>query len=178
MVSLHVHYLCSELNIRNWRFGTEAWKNWQTQNKSDKKIDHKICRQWQRNRGFAKKSDSLIILSFQPNVVDLGYLKLWILLDQIFQIKYIKQRQVAKIYEFWNLSLWQRLNSFKLMEIHIVNVITFTCYMYWYCYISVITFTCYMYWYCYISVITFTCYMLLILLYKCITWGITIFYLE
>ena len=37
LVSLHVHYLCSELNIRKWRFGTEAWKNWQTQNKSDKK---------------------------------------------------------------------------------------------------------------------------------------------
>ena len=49
----------------------------------------------------------------QPNVVDLRYFKLWILLNQIiFEISKVKPHQVAKIQGSENFSLCQRLNSF------------------------------------------------------------------
>ena len=61
---------------------------------------------------FATKSDSLILISLQPYVVDFRHFKLWILLDQIILVWNSKglHHKVAKGLE--NLSLWQRLNCF------------------------------------------------------------------
>ena len=52
-------------------------------------------------------------ISLQPNV-DLRYFKLLILLDQI-NIKGL-HHQVAKIWEWENLSVWQKLNSFTFTQ--------------------------------------------------------------
>ena len=46
---------------------------------------------WENKGVFATNSDILITISLQPNaVVDLRYFKLWILLDKIIQVWYIK----------------------------------------------------------------------------------------
>jgi len=62
---------------------------------------------------FATNSDFLITISLEPNVADLGYFKLWILLGQIFWVWNIKglQHRVLKILRFKYLILFQRLNS-------------------------------------------------------------------
>jgi len=44
----------------------------------------------QMNWVFATTSDFLIPKYFQPNIVDLRYFKLWIMLDQIIQVWNIK----------------------------------------------------------------------------------------
>ena len=64
---------------------------------------------------FATNSDFLITISLEPNVADLRYFKLWILLDQIIWIWNIKglQHRVLKILRFKYLILLQRLNSFR-----------------------------------------------------------------
>ena len=51
----------------------------------------------------------------EPNVADLRYFKLWILLDQIIWVWNIKglQHRVLKILRFENLILFQRINSFN-----------------------------------------------------------------
>ena len=56
-------------------------------------------------------SDFLITISLEPNVVDLRYFKLWILLDQIIWVWNIKglQHRVLKILRFKYLILFQRL---------------------------------------------------------------------
>ena len=63
---------------------------------------------------FATISDFLITMSLEPNVADLRYFKLWILLDQIIWVWNIKglQHRVLKILRFKYLILFQRLNSF------------------------------------------------------------------
>ena len=61
------------------RRGGDAEENLQDIN-SAKFTGHKQC---QRNWVFVTNSDFLIPISLQPNVVDLRYFKLWILLDQI-----------------------------------------------------------------------------------------------
>ena len=68
-----------------------------------------------RNWVFATNSDFLITISLQPNVVDLRYFKLWILLNQIIRVWNIKglQHRVLKILGFKYLILLQRFNSFK-----------------------------------------------------------------
>ena len=69
---------------------------------------------------FATNSDFLITISLEPNVVDLRYFKLWILLDQIIWVwNIIKglQHRVLKILRFKYLILLQRLNSFAIMFI-------------------------------------------------------------
>ena len=67
----------------------------------------------------ATNSDFLITIYLEPNVVDLRYFKLWILLDQTFWILNIKGLQVYNIrfqrFECW--SLWQWLNSFIIEDI-------------------------------------------------------------
>ena len=61
----------------------------------------------------------------EPNVVDLRYFKLWILLNQIIRIWNIKglQQRVLKILGFKYLILLQRLNSFagKIDIFHVFN---------------------------------------------------------
>ena len=54
-------------------------------------------------------------ISLEPNVADLRYFKLWILLDQIIWVWNIKdlQHRVLKILKFKYLILFQRLNFFK-----------------------------------------------------------------
>ena len=71
-----------------------------------------IC--WGRNWVFATNSDFLISISLEPNVADLRYFKLWILLDQIIWVWNIKdlQHRVPKILRFKYLIFFQRLNSF------------------------------------------------------------------
>ena len=55
--------------------------------------------------------------SLEPNVTDLRYFKLWILLDQIIWVWNFKglQHRVLKILWFKHLSLFQRLNSFVIV---------------------------------------------------------------
>ena len=54
----------------------------------------------------------------EPNVVDLRYFKLWILLNQIIRVWNIKglQQRVLKIFGFIYLILLQRLNSFTSQD--------------------------------------------------------------
>ena len=56
----------------------------------------------------------LITISLEPNVADLRFFKLWILLDQIIWVWNIKglRHWVLKILRFKYLILFQRLNSF------------------------------------------------------------------
>jgi len=70
----------------------------------------------QRNWVFATNSDFLITISLEPNVADLIYFKLWILLDQIIWVWNIKglQLRVLKISRFKYLILFRRLNSFAM----------------------------------------------------------------
>ena len=70
----------------------------------------------QRNWVFATNSDFLITISLEPNVADLKYLKLWILLDKIiwFEISKVFQHRVLKILWFKYFILFQRLNSFAI----------------------------------------------------------------
>ena len=58
-------------------------------------------------------------LYFRPNVVDLWYFKLWILLDQIFEVWNIKglHQQIEKIKGEENLSWWQKHNFSLLVNI-------------------------------------------------------------
>ncbi len=74
----------------------------------------KFSNQKLRNWVFATNSDFLITISLKPNVVDLRYFKLWILLNQIIRVWNIKglQQRVLKILGFKYLILLQRLNSF------------------------------------------------------------------
>ena len=69
---------------------------------------------WQRNWVFATNSDFIINISLEPNVADLRYFKLWILLDQIIWVWNIKglRHRVLKILRFKYLILFQWLNSF------------------------------------------------------------------
>ena len=78
-------------------------------------FSHKGATRSQRNWVFATNSDFLFIISLEPNVVDLRYFKLWILLDRIIWAWNIKglQHQVLKILRFKYLILFQRLNSFE-----------------------------------------------------------------
>ena len=71
--------------------------------------------QGERNWVFVTNSDFLITMSFEPNVSDLRYFKLWILLDQIIWVWNIKglQHRVLKILRFKYLTLFQILNSFR-----------------------------------------------------------------
>ena len=71
-----------------------------------------------RNWVFATKSDFLIPIPLQRNVVNLRYFKLWIMLDTIIFVWNIKglHHLVAKIYGLESLSLWQRLNSFTFTK--------------------------------------------------------------
>ena len=64
----------------------------------------------------ATNSDFLITISLDPNVADLRYFKLWILLDQIIWFWNIKglQHRVLKLLRFKYLILFQRLNSFEI----------------------------------------------------------------
>ena len=68
-----------------------------------------------RNWVFVTNSDFLITISLEPNVADLRYFKLWILLDQIIWVWNIKglQPRVIKILRFKYLILFQRLNSYS-----------------------------------------------------------------
>ena len=68
-----------------------------------------------RNWGIATNSEFLITISLEPNVADLRYFKLWILLHQIIWVWNIKglQHRVLKILRFKYLNLFQRLNSFR-----------------------------------------------------------------
>ena len=50
----------------------------------------------ERNWVFATNSDFLITISLEPNVADLRYFKLWILLDQIIWVWNIKGLQHFK----------------------------------------------------------------------------------
>ena len=70
----------------------------------------------QRNWVFATNSDFLFTISLEPNVADLRYFKLWILLDQVIWVWNIKglQHRVLKILRFKYLILFQRLNSFLI----------------------------------------------------------------
>ena len=72
----------------------------------------------QRNWVFATNSDFLITITLEPNVADLRYFKLWILLDQIIWVWNIKglQHRVLIILRFKYLILFQRLNSFARMK--------------------------------------------------------------
>ena len=74
---------------------------------------------FQRNWVFATNSDFLITISLEPNVVDLNYFKLWILLDQIIWVWNIKglQHRVLKILRFKYLNLFRRLNSFLICNL-------------------------------------------------------------
>ena len=67
----------------------------------------------QSNWVFATNSDFLITISLKPNVVDLRYFKLWILLNQIWNVKGLQHR-VLKILGFKYLILLHRLNSFSV----------------------------------------------------------------
>ena len=57
----------------------------------------KLNKEWKvrkkRNWVFATNSNFPIVITLQPNVVDLRYFKLWILLDQIIQVWNIKGLQ-------------------------------------------------------------------------------------
>ena len=68
----------------------------------------------QRNWVFATNSDFLITISLEPNVTDLRYFKLWILLNQIIRVWNIKglQHRFLKILGLKYLISLQRLNSF------------------------------------------------------------------
>ena len=68
----------------------------------------------QRNWVFATNSDFLITLSLEPNVADLRYFKLLILLNLIIWVWNIKglQHRVLKILRIKYLILFKRLNSF------------------------------------------------------------------
>ena len=80
---------------------------------------------WPSSRGrlqkdwvFASNSDFLIPISLQLDVVELYYIVLWILLDQIVKVWNCKglHHQIAKVYttklhRFKDLSLWTKLNS-------------------------------------------------------------------
>ena len=68
----------------------------------------------QRNWVFDTNSDFIITLSLEPNVADLRYFKIWILLNQIIWIWNIKglKSRVLKILRFKYLILFKRLNSF------------------------------------------------------------------
>ena len=68
----------------------------------------------ERNWVFETNSDFLITISLEPDVADLRYFKLLILLDQIIWVWNIKglQHRVLKILRFKYLILFQRLNSF------------------------------------------------------------------
>jgi len=67
----------------------------------------------------------------EPNVADLRYFKLWILLDQIIWVWNIKglQHRILKILRFKYLILFQRLNSFKnprnFLYLYSVNFFSF-----------------------------------------------------
>ena len=62
-------------------------------------VNHPIYKNGQWNWVIYTHSDFLFTISLEPNVVDPRYLKLWILLDQIFWAWNIKgfQHQVLKI---------------------------------------------------------------------------------
>ena len=64
---------------------------------------------------FVTNSDFIITKSLEPNVTDLRYFKLWILLNQIIGVWNIKglQHRVLKILGFKYLILLHRLNSFR-----------------------------------------------------------------
>ena len=81
----------------------------------------------QRNWAFATKSDFLITISLEPNVADLRYFKLWILLDQIIWVWNLKdlQHRVLKLLRFKYLILFQRLNSFIRKFIYMQFCIVF-----------------------------------------------------
>ena len=68
---------------------------------------------WERNWVFATNSDFLITISLEPNVTDLRYFKLWIMLNQIIRVWNIKglQHRALKILGFKYLISLQRLNS-------------------------------------------------------------------
>ena len=68
---------------------------------------------WQTSWVFVTNSNFPIVITLQPDVVDLGYFKLWILVDQIvWNIKGF-QYPVAEILGLENLDLWQKINSFS-----------------------------------------------------------------
>ena len=71
-----------------------------------------------RNWVFVTNFDFLITISLEPNVVDLRYFKLWILLNQIIRVWNIRgsQHPVLKILGFKYLILLQRFNSFKQVK--------------------------------------------------------------
>ena len=68
----------------------------------------------ERNWVFATNSDFIITISLEPNVVDLRYFKLWILLTTLIWVWNITSlhHRVLKILGFKYLILFQRLNSF------------------------------------------------------------------
>ena len=67
----------------------------------------------QSHWAFATNSDFLIPISVQPDVIDLRYFKLWLLLYQTIKILNIKglHNLVVQVLENWD--LLQRLNSFE-----------------------------------------------------------------
>ena len=67
------------------------------------------------NKFFASKFNFSILISFYPEVVDLSYSQLWILLGQIVKVLNIKcvHHQVSKVLGFENLSLSQQFSSFE-----------------------------------------------------------------
>ena len=73
---------------------------------------------YQRNWVFVTNSAFLNPISLEPNVVDLRYFKLWILLIQIIRVWNIEglQHWVLKILGFKYLILLQRLNSFETIR--------------------------------------------------------------
>ena len=82
-------------------------------------LEYLKTKETQRNWGFATTSNLLLTVSLQPNVVNLWYFKLWIMLDQriyVWNIKCIRH-WVEMIWKgLENLSFWQRLNSFNLTK--------------------------------------------------------------
>ena len=76
-----------------------------------------ICSKlFERNWVFATNSYFIITISLEPNVADLRYFKLWILLDKIVWFWNIKglQHRVLKLMRFKYLILFQRLNCFEI----------------------------------------------------------------
>ena len=65
-----------------------------------KYLTKKVLSYIKRNWVFATNSDFLILISYEPNVIDLRYFKLWILLDQVILVWNIKglHHHVAKIW--------------------------------------------------------------------------------
>ena len=78
----------------------------------------------EKNWVVATNSDFLITISLEPNVTDLRYFKLWILLDLIIWVWNIKglQHRVLKILTFKYLILFQRLNSFGMKIKKVFNI--------------------------------------------------------